>query len=470
MVFSSYIFILWFLPVFLIGYYLSPARYRAWVLSIASYIFYGWWRPEYCLLLAGVTVSTFYFGRKISRSDSPKERKLWLVLSLVVTLGALGFFKYVGMLSLWADNIAQLFLSPAHGESQVIPVLNILLPIGISFFSFQAISYTVDVYRGDAEEATDLISYASYISMFPQLIAGPIVRYQWIASELRERTHTPSKCFLGVQFLVLGLAKKVLLADVFALAVPLAFGPDQPGFAAAWVGVLSYTLQIYFDFSGYSDMAVGLGLLIGFTFPQNFNSPYKSASITEFWRRWHMSLSSWLRDYLYIPLGGNRLGQIRTYVNLTLVMLLGGLWHGASIMFVLWGLWHGILLASERALGERHPLRRMPRSMAILVTTLLAIFGWLLFRAESLSQTLGILRAMVLPGIGTPIAEGMQSADPLVVALIPICMLVCWFAPNTWERRSSFTMPQILGYGSLAAITVVAVLSTASSPFLYFQF
>lgn len=467
MVFSSYFFIFWFLPIFLLGYYLAPPRHRALGLTIASYLFYGWWRPEYCILLAGVTWASFYCGHRISQSDDPRSRKRWLVLSLVVTLGALGFFKYAEMLSVWADSIARLLLST---DGPAVPVFDIILPIGISFFTFQAISYTVDLYRGDAEEAPDLISYASYISMFPQLIAGPIVRYQWIAAELRERTHTPAKFFLGLQFFALGLAKKVLLADVFALAVPAAFGPEQPGFVAAWVGVLSYTLQIYFDFSGYSDMAVGLGLLIGFTFPQNFNSPYKSASITEFWRRWHMSLSSWLRDYLYIPLGGNRGSGVRTYVNLMLVMLLGGLWHGASIMFVLWGLWHGILLATERALGDRHPLRRMPKAVAMLCTTALVIFGWLLFRAENLSQAASILQAMFIPGAHAPLGQGLQQIDTVILVSIPLCMLVCWFSPNTWERTPRFTFAQALAYGSLLTISIAAVISTQASPFLYFQF
>ncbi len=470
MVFSSYIFIFWFLPLFLVCYALTPARYRATCLTAASYLFYGWWRPEYCLLLAAVTLITYYAGKRIAKASSAKRKSAWLVVSLVFTLGMLGLFKYASMLSLWADNILGLFISPAAGSEHVVPILDIVLPIGISFFTFQAVSYVVDLYRGDAEEAIGLISYASYISMFPQLIAGPIVRYQWIADELRVRTHTPEKCFLGAQFLILGLAKKVLLSDCFALAVPAAFGVEQPGFLAAWVGVMAYTLQIYFDFSGYSDMAVGLGLLIGFNFPQNFDSPYKSASITEFWRRWHMSLSSWLRGYLYIPLGGNRLGRVRTYVNLMLVMLLGGLWHGASIMFVLWGLWHGILLATERALGDRHPIGRLPRPVAVLVTTLMVIFGWLLFRAEDLGQAAAIFRAMWLPGYGSPINQGLERVHSIILIMIPVCMFICWFSPNSWQRTSRLTIGQALAYGILLCLAIAAVLATKASPFLYFQF
>ncbi len=467
MVFSSYIFLFVFLPVTLLVYYAIPFRYRALWLTVSSYVFYGWHRPEYCLLMASATMLNFYCGKAMMRSSSDRLRKFWLIVAVAGSLGLLGFYKYAGMFSHWADTIAQLFITPENGTN-IIPILDIVLPIGISFFTFQAISYPIDLYRGDAEEASDLIAFASYIAMFPQLIAGPIVRYQWIAEELKERTHTPAKFALGLRFFSLGLAKKVLLADLFALGVPAAFGSHQPSFESAWIGILSYSLQIYFDFSAYSDMAVGLGLLMGFTFPQNFNSPYKSASITEFWRRWHISLSTWLRDYLYIPLGGNRKGEIRTYVNLTLVMLLGGLWHGASIVFILWGLWHGLLLASERALGERHPLHWLPRPLAVVCTHFLVLLGWVLFRAENFPMVGRVLKGMFLSFPSFTINTHLVSA--WYVWTIPIGICVCLFMKNTWEMNARQTIPLAVRDGLVFLLSLIVILASTSTPFLYFQF
>lgn len=467
MVFSTTIFLFWFLPFTLLGYYVLPFRYRALWLTVTSYVFYGWFRPEYCWLMALVTVLNFWGGRLMMRAPTPAARRFWLALSVVCSVGLLVFYKYAGMFSVWADTVAHWFVTAPDG-GHIVPVLTIALPIGISFFTFQAISYPIDLYRGDAEEAPDLISFASYISMFPQLIAGPIVRYQWIAGELKHRTHTLGKMALGLRFFAFGLAKKVMLADLFALAVPAAFGDHQPTFEAAWTGVLGYTLQIYFDFSAYSDMAVGLGLLMGFTFPQNFNSPYKSASITEFWRRWHITLSTWLRDYLYIPLGGNRISPVRTYVNLIVVMLLGGLWHGASIVFVIWGLWHGILLALERRLGDRHPLHRLPVPLAVLTTNLLVILGWVLFRSEDFAMARRVLVGMfcTAPSFALP----MEWVHWGIVALIPIGLLVCMTVKNTWEMNPELKPVFSLRDSLILTLSVIVVLANRSTPFLYFQF
>lgn len=417
--------------------------------------------------MASATLLNFYCGKLIIRSSSDKMKRIWLTMAVAGSLGLLGFYKYGGMFSSWIDSLAQLFISPVEGD-HVIPILNIVLPIGISFFTFQAISYPIDLYRGDAEEAPNLISFASYIAMFPQLIAGPIVRYQWIAEELKERSHTPGKFALGLRFFAFGLVKKIMIADMFALAVPAAFGPHQPTFESAWIGVLGYTLQIYFDFSAYSDMAVGLGLLMGFTFPQNFNSPYKSASITEFWRRWHITLSSWLRDYLYISLGGNRIGPVRTYINLMIVMLLGGLWHGASIVFVIWGLWHGVLLATERALGDRHPIYRMPKPLAVLITNLLVIISWVLFRAEDFNMAGRVFKGLFwsIPSWSLPVE---MVSTGVVLMLIP-GFLICLFARNTWEMSARLTPALALRDGVVFALGIIAVMATRSTPFLYFQF
>jgi len=470
MVFSTYIFIFWFLPLTLLVYYCLPFRWKSAWLLVTSYVFYGWWKPEYCALLLGVTALNYWGARRIARAASHGQKRFWVGLCVISSLGILGFWKYAGMLSGWLDSAIQLFVSPAQGAESVIPILDIVLPIGISFYTFQAMSYSIDIYRGEAREASDFVSFAAYIAMFPQLIAGPIVRYHWIADELRSRSHTTAKFFVGTRFLAIGLAKKVLLADLFALAVPAAFGPHQPDAIGAWVGTLAYSLQIYFDFSAYSDMAVGLGLMLGFTFPPNFDSPYKSASITEFWRRWHISLSSWLRDYLYLPLGGNRHGRNRTYVNLMIVMVLGGLWHGASALFLIWGLWHGVLLALERALGDRHPIRRLPRGAAVLVTNLLVLLGWVVFRAADTGSAVRIFEAMFL------MADGSAStiAAPAIAPVLPWLLIpgygICLFLRNTWEMSYEPRPLDILWTTILLAVSILVVLAAESSPFLYFQF
>ncbi|MEM7412876.1 MAG: MBOAT family O-acyltransferase [Myxococcota bacterium] len=462
MVFSTQIFLLWFLPIALLGYYALPVRFRTLWLTATSYLFYGWARPEYCLLLLGVTVLSYVATARMDAATTPAVRRRWLVASVTISLGALGFFKYAGMLATWLrTTLGWVGLSP-----DAVPALSIVLPIGISFFTFQAISYTVDVYRGHGRPARRFLEYASYIALFPQLIAGPIVRYEWIEHDLHSRQHSWGKAWLGLRFLGFGLAKKALLADTFALGVPAGFGPEDPGFVGAWVGTLSYTLQIYFDFSAYSDMAVGLGLLLGFRFPKNFDSPYRSASITEFWRRWHISLSSFLRDYLYIPLGGNQRTAVRTYVNLMIVMVLGGLWHGASIVFLLWGFWHGALLAIERALGDRHPLARLPRPLAIGVTTLLAMIGWVLFRAEDLTMAARVLGAMFWPSsFALP-----ALVHPALYALLPLGFAVCWWAPNSWEWAHRASWGRAVSQAVLIALSLFTVLAYAQSPFLYFQF
>lgn len=468
MVFSTYLFIFWFLLVALGVYALLPNRHRNLWLAFVSYVFYGWFRPRYCLLLLATTLFNYYCGRRIAESEEPRRRKFFVTLSVVGSLGLLGFFKYAGMLSEWLDNGLSLLLGSADGE-QVVPILNVVLPIGISFFIFQAISYTVDIYRGHAKPAKNLISFAAYIAMFPQLVAGPIVRYQTVAESLRDRRHGVDKVLLGVRFFILGLAKKVLLADSFGLLVPLAFGPQTPEFGAAWVGVLAYSLQIYFDFSAYSDMAVGLGLFLGFSFPQNFDSPYKSGSITEFWRRWHISLSTWLRDYLYFPLGGNRHGPWKTYRNLFLVMLLGGLWHGASVMFLIWGAWHGVLLAVERWLGPAHPLRKLPRPVTVALTTFLVVLGWVPFRSESMEQVGHVFSAMFRPDTSWML-HSLPAGSMVVAWLVPVFVAICWIAPNSWDLVRDLRFSRLVRDSLLSAVLILIVLSQRESPFLYFQF
>lgn len=336
MLFNSYEFIFLFLPIVLIGYYAVFRGHRARMifLTVMSYIFYGWWDYRFCALMLISTWLDYVAGAKVASGTTSRARKAWVGVSLVGNLGLLGFFKYFDLGAQTLNELAKWL----GRDSPLIPLLHVTLPVGISFYTFQSMSYTIDIYRGCAKPARNFWDFACYVALFPQLVAGPIVRYHELAEQLVSRTHTLTKATRGAALFILGLAKKVIIADGVAPIVKLVFDADgPPGFLAAWSGVLAYAMQIYFDFSGYSDMAVGLGLFLGFQFPQNFHSPYKSSSITEFWRRWHISLSSWLRDYLYIPLGGNRYGPMRTYVNLFITMLLGGLWHGASWTFVIWG-------------------------------------------------------------------------------------------------------------------------------------
>jgi alginate O-acetyltransferase complex protein AlgI len=337
------------------------------------------------------------------------------------------------------------------------------------------------MYLGTAKRAKSFWDFACYVALYPQLVAGPIVRYHELADQLVHRTHTLRKMAVGITFFILGLAKKVILADGVAPLVTSAFGATDPGFLTSWGGVLAYAMQIYFDFSGYSDMAVGLGLMLGFEFPQNFNSPYKSVSITDFWRRWHISLSTWLRDYLYIPLGGNKLGTRRTYINLFLTMLLGGLWHGANWTFVIWGGYHGTLLAIERAAGKRGLMWWAPVWIQRLATFVLVCVGWVLFRCWSLKQAGGMFAGMLgLHGI-EPVGLPFADAIPLAWLMLPVTMMLAWGFRNTWEMRFDLdqgtrlavtlrTAGLTLALSLLFVLCVGVILVNSSSPFLYFQF
>ena len=377
MVFSSETFLFLFLPLFLALYYLTPFRYRSALILAGSWTFYGWWRIDFLGLLILTTLWTYLFGRLIAANLGTRRATLACALGTAGCLGVLGVFKY---LNFFIDSFAALLGTDAAGLGIH---WHLILPIGVSFYVFQSISYLVDVYRRDASATVNFFDFAAFISLFPQLVAGPILRFKDLEDQFRDRTHTAAKFADGMALFALGLAKKVLIADSLAPLADLAFSTPDPSALLAWLGALAYTLQLYFDFSGYSDMAIGLGLMMGFRFMQNFDTPYISASITEFWRRWHISLSTWLRDYLYITLGGNRKGTLTTYRNLFLTMLLGGLWHGANITYIVWGAWHGMWLAIEKAIG----LNTSPRSFNPVrwaFTFLLVVIGWVIFRAENL--------------------------------------------------------------------------------------
>ena len=468
MLFNSYEFLFAFLPFVLVLYYLLRRNDgRIVLLTLASYFFYGWWDYRFCFLMLLTSTVDYLAGRQISRSEQPSTRKRWIAFAVVTNLSVLGFFKYFDLAATMANRLAAALGFP--GENGIVPLLHIVLPVGISFYTFQSMSYSIDVYRRQARPAKNFWHYACFVSLFPQLVAGPIVRYQTVADQLLERDHTTARFASGLSLFILGLAKKVLLADAVAPLANHVFGMSDPGLVVSWVGVLAYTMQIYFDFSAYSDMAVGLGRLIGFEFPQNFNSPYKAESITDFWRRWHMSLSTWLRDYLYIPLGGNRRGPGRTYINLILTMFLGGLWHGANWTFALWGLYHGSLLALERAFRGRAFLA-WPRIIRVVLTFVLVQVGWVLFRCPTLDQAAAVLAGMAgLNGRGA--SELAFAADwPLALPVLPLTLVIVWFLPNTWEMKPRTGFLYAIGLAVLFCLCVATMMVNTSSPFLYFQF
>ena len=472
MVFASETFLFLFLPLFLAVYYLTPLRHRSVTILLGSYVFYGWWRVDYLALLIGTTVWTYIFGRKIGAARSARMARLWLVIGLTGCLTVLAVFKY---LNFFIDSLAALWGTNAEGLGVH---WRLILPIGVSFYVFHAISYLVDVYRKDAAATDRFFDFAAFIALFPQLVAGPILRFKDLTHQFSHRVHSLPLFIDGTTVFVIGLAKKVLLADTVAPLANLAFATPNPSLGLSWLGSVAYMIQLYSDFSAYSDMAIGLGLMIGFHFRPNFDTPYISRSITEFWRRWHISLSVWLRDYLYIPLGGNRLGALRTYVNLMLVMFLGGLWHGAAMTFVIWGLWHGGWLAVERATG-----RAQGKGLTDLARTLgIVLLGWVMFRAADPAQAMGIYAGMIgLNGWTLPPEIALAVTRESLIFLI----LAIGFAalePRLNRFAATHLTPEghVLGWGNtvvpavlaslLASVTLMKMAEQSFSPFLYFQF
>lgn len=478
MLFNSYEFLFLFLPIVLLMYYAVLRKHGRMVfLTLMSYVFYGWWDYRFCALMLISTLIDYWVGIGLTRAETKPGKKRWMIVSIISNLSLLGFFKYYDLGASTINYLAGWF---GH-EGSLIRLLHVTLPVGISFYTFQSMSYSIDLYLGTAKKAKGFWDFACYVALFPQLVAGPIVRYHELADQLVNRTHSMSKMAAGASFFILGLAKKVILADGVAPLVARAFSEAAPAFMASWAGVLAYAMQIYFDFSGYSDMAIGLGLMLGFQFPQNFNSPYKAVSITDFWRRWHMSLSSWLRDYLYVPLGGNRHGPWRTYINLFLTMLLGGLWHGANWTFVIWGGYHGVLLAAERAIGKRGFFWWAPVWVQRAGTFVLVCFGWVLFRCATLTHAGRVFAGMF--GLRGVEGGGLIWVDtlPLAWLMLPIAMMMAWGWRNTWELRKAddqraSPMGPVEGIARgvllsvLLMLCVAVILINTSSPFLYFQF
>ena len=494
MVFSSTLFLFYFLPVALLLYYAAPRRLKHLTLTGLSYFFYGWANPLFVVLLFASTVVDYICGlviagqhartgpKAFARGETPsgegvgegspepsRTARLALAASICSNLSLLGFFKYFNFA---VENYDGLVAWVGLSGLQLDVAFKVTLPLGISFYTFQSMSYTWDVYRRRAPAIWNFIDFACYVSMFPQLVAGPIIRFSEVADQLRSRTHTLTKFARGVAFFSVGLAKKVLLANPCGKIADLAFDAGSLHALEAWYGVTAYAFQIYFDFSGYSDMAIGLGLMLGFVFPKNFDSPYLSKSITEFWRRWHISLSTWLRDYLYLPLGGNRKGPARTYVNLAVVMLLGGLWHGAAWNFVVWGAMHGAMLGLERARGKAAMYDRLPSSLRMAATFVFVLFTWVFFRASDLTSAVRYLGFMF--GVGSP-TEGAALLSGLVyqpyyLGTFMVSAAIVWTCPQTWDWTRRLTITRGVVTLLLFAATVVVLTTQAFNPFIYFIF
>lgn len=473
MVFSSNVFLFLFLPLFLAVYYLTPFRLKSFVIFVGSFLFYGWWRYDFLLLFAGVIVWNHLIAKRIVANDGTMRGRRWMQAGVVGNLLVLGIFKYFNF---GVDSLNALLESAGM---QPMEAIKIILPIGISFYIFQSISFVIDVYRKDAPPARSLIDFAAYTSLFPQLIAGPVLRYKDLADQFVDRKHSMDLFSRGAYRFMLGFCKKIMIADTVGILADSAFALPNPSAGDAWIGALAYTVQLYFDFTAYSDMAIGIGMMLGFHFMENFNAPYIARSITEFWRRWHISLSTWLRDYLYIPLGGNRKGKFRTYVNLFLTMLLGGLWHGANWTFVIWGGWHGAWLAIEKALNmkpdDHATSTLLRRGAATVFTFFLVIIGWVMFRATSVDRAFDMYQGMFgFNGWGISDAYAWQLAGMPVTALIAglIIIFAVPFAENKYGkkiREMTGFIPQMLMIG-LFMLSVLKLSYQSYSPFLYFQF
>jgi alginate O-acetyltransferase complex protein AlgI len=490
MVFSSHIFVYYFLPIALALYYAlyrAPQRWRNLSLVFLGYIFYGWANPKFIFLMFGTTFvdwlmslviahSSWRFWRDwkgdvvpLEKGPRTKVQRGAIIVSVISNLTMLGFFKYFNFS---VDTYNSMMDAMGLGAWQWDTFFRVILPLGISFYTFQSLSYIIDVYRGDAKAMRNFVDFSCFVSMFPHLVAGPILKFSFLADQLEHRTLTLDKFARGVTFFALGMAKKVLIANPCGKIADLAFNAGSVHTGDAWLGVFGYSFQIYFDFSGYSDMAIGLGLMLGFIFARNFDRPYISQSITEFWRRWHISLSTWLREYLYIPLGGNRKGKIRTYINLFLTMLLGGLWHGASWNFVIWGGIHGSALAFERRLGKKSPYEFFPKVVRIMLTYTLILFTWVFFRAKDLPAAItyvGSMLGMSSVHEGASVMAGILY-QPYYIVCFVLAGLWVWWGPDTWDYTQKLTWRKTVIALALMAISLIILRTQEYNPFIYFIF
>jgi alginate O-acetyltransferase complex protein AlgI len=476
MVFSSTLFLFYFLPGFLLLYYAVPVRFKNAVALLASIGFYAWGGLNFLALFLGSVVVNFVLIRFMDATTERWKQRIFLIMSIILNVGMLFYFKYANFFLENASAMRAYFGGPPLTWEKVV------LPIGISFFTFEKLTYTIDVYRGVNKPLKSFWDFLLYIMLFPKMIAGPIVRFHEIAGQLTDRAafDTIDHKLAGAFRFVLGLAKKVLIANVLGEQADAIFtaAPDTLAPGQAWLGALAYTFQIYFDFSGYSDMAIGIGRMIGFQFPENFNNPYVSRSITEFWQRWHITLGRWMRDYLYIPLGGNRVHPSRLYVNLWTVFILSGFWHGAAWNFIAWGAYHGLFLVLERLFLLK--LYKKMGVLSIIPTFIITVIGWVLFRAETLTGGLRYLKTMaglVPASTGQPLAFTLEFWAMMGVAAL-ICFAAAWPAMERWElstlAKGHFSLRGAAGLTLVTAVLLVLsisyVVGSSFNPFIYFRF
>jgi len=477
MVFTEEIFLFLFLPLVLGVYYLLPYRkdddgkrspffVRNLWLTLAGYAFYGWFEPWFVLLMMWTNVFDYFCGIYLGRDGmSPRHRQVALWMSMAMNLGLLAVFKYGVFAQINADLLLRSLGHPGF------EIVKIAFPIGISFYTFHSMSYVIDIYRGE-RPVRSFADFSCFVSLFPQLVAGPILRYNVLSKQFHTRTHDRSRFSSGVILFFTGFAMKILLANPVGRVADAVFGAEAPTTIQAWWGALAYTFQIYFDFNGYSVMALGLGRMFGFELIRNFDAPYRSESITEFWKRWHISLSSWLREYLYFPLGGNRKGETRTYINLALVMLLGGFWHGAQWQFLVWGAIHGGWLALERWMGKKPFYGHLPRLVRIAITMTIVMVAWVFFRAEDISHAIGYLGAMTGFVHASPWARLLDAqiwrAD--YIGLMALCLLFVAQPFQSYEWGSRTTWTRLATSFALFLVAVCVMYTQAFNPFLYFQF
>ncbi len=468
MVFSSLFFYFLYLPLFLALYFLLPKRCRNYVLLAFSLVFYAWGEPVYVLLMLGMTFSDFMLGRLMHRFDKDNgKRRLCLILSVVIDLSCLAFFKYAGFLVGTVSGLT----------GTKIPFMEIALPIGISFFTFQTMSYTIDLYRREVSVETNYAEYLMYVSMFPQLIAGPIVRYKTVKQELHERVIRTDDVVDGAIRFIYGLLKKVLLANRLGPLFDDAVAAADPSLAFAWLGAVSFTLQLYLDFSAYSDMAIGLGKILGFKFNENFNYPLSAVSVTDFWRRWHISLSSWFRDYVYIPLGGNRCKVPRQIFNLAVVWFLTGLWHGASWNYVLWGVYYGVLLCLEKFVYGKY-LEKAPKFIKHLYLCFIVVVGFTVFAIEDFSRLLPYLGSMFTASggfAGKDILFYLQNYGFVLVVSAVVSLPVYPLLKEKLEKAGQGTqraagIAYAVVFGILFIVAASYMVADTYNPFLYFRF
>ena len=470
MVFSSITFLVYFLPVFLLVYHLMPHKYKNAVILLASIYFYSWGGPKFVFVILGTTFLDFFLVNAMHNQKTQSAKLKFLIISLCLNLGLLFYFKYCNF---FIENINAVL-------GTEISWLKVALPIGISFYTFESLTYVIDVYRGVHKPLKNFWHYQTYILMFPKLIAGPIVRYHDIADQItnREKNYTPEVKLSGFLIFCIGLAKKTIIANTLGMQADAVFklAPEQLDTAAAWVGAIAYTFQIYFDFSGYSDMAIGLAKMMGFRLPENFNNPYTSGSITEFWRRWHITLGAWMKNYLYIPLGGNQVSKTKLYRNLFVVFLLSGLWHGASWNFVLWGAYHGLFLVMERIFLGKF-FKQVGKWVSVPITFIILITGWVLFRNENISYAMSVIKQMY--SINFVDGKFAMNNDFIWMAIVALLISMFTLTDKTTQIQKTFYAEVFSSKGKWYAVFAGIILFYISlsyvaaldfNPFIYFRF